>query len=81
MYEAFLAGRPSPLPALPVQYADFAVWQREWLRGEILEQQASRTGRGTWTVRLLAFPCLSTGRAPPGRATAAASTGSAFRRR
>ncbi|MFC5662555.1 amino acid adenylation domain-containing protein [Kitasatospora misakiensis] len=29
LYEAFAAGRPSPLPELPVQYADFAVWQRE----------------------------------------------------
>ena len=28
LYEAFAAGRPSPLPELPVQYADFAVWQR-----------------------------------------------------
>ena len=33
LYEAFCGGRPSPLPALPVQYADFAVWQRQWLRG------------------------------------------------
>ncbi len=39
LYEAFTAGRPSPLPALAVQYADFAVWQREWLRGEALEAQ------------------------------------------
>src|SRR6185295_10635150 len=31
LYGAFVAGRPSPLPELPVQYADFAVWQREWL--------------------------------------------------
>ncbi|HEY4561425.1 MAG TPA: AMP-binding protein, partial [Thermoanaerobaculia bacterium] len=41
LYEAFAAGRPSPLPELPVQYADFAVWQREWLRGEVLEEQIS----------------------------------------
>jgi amino acid adenylation domain-containing protein len=33
LYEAFAAGRPSPLPALPVQYADWAIWQRDWLRG------------------------------------------------
>ena len=39
LYDAFTRGRPSPLPALPVQYADFAVWQREWLRGEELERQ------------------------------------------
>ena len=38
LYEAFAAGRPSPLPELPVQYADFAVWQREWLQGEVLER-------------------------------------------
>jgi len=41
LYEAFLAGRPSPLPELPIQYADFAVWQREWLQGEALEEQLS----------------------------------------
>ncbi|HVT15954.1 MAG TPA: non-ribosomal peptide synthase/polyketide synthase [Thermoanaerobaculia bacterium] len=39
LYAAFRAGRPSPLPALPVQYGDFALWQREWLRGEELETQ------------------------------------------
>jgi amino acid adenylation domain-containing protein len=41
LYESFLAGRPSPLPDPPVQYADFAQWQREWLRGEILAKQVS----------------------------------------
>jgi amino acid adenylation domain-containing protein len=38
LYRAFLVGKPSPLPELPVQYADFAVWQREWLSGEVLER-------------------------------------------
>ena len=39
LYEAFSKGKSSPLPQLPIQYADFAQWQRERLRGEILEQQ------------------------------------------
>ncbi len=39
LYAAFVAGRPSPLPELPVQYADYAAWQREWLRGEVLDRQ------------------------------------------
>src|SRR5581483_8216379 len=37
LYEAVLAGQPSPLPPLPIQYADFAIWQRQWLQGSILE--------------------------------------------
>jgi len=39
LYLAFSAGDPSPLPPLPVQYADFAVWQRRWLTGDVLETQ------------------------------------------
>src|SRR5262249_4383818 len=39
LYDAFAAGRPSPLPELPIQYADFARWQREWLPGEVLQRQ------------------------------------------
>ncbi len=39
LYQAFLAGEPSPLPELPIQYADFAVWQREWLQGDRLNNQ------------------------------------------
>lgn len=37
LYDAFSTGRPSPLPELPVQYADFAVWQRQWLQGKLLD--------------------------------------------
>ncbi|MUG92154.1 amino acid adenylation domain-containing protein [Scytonema sp. UIC 10036] len=39
LYENFCTGKPSPLSELPIQYADFAVWQREWLQGEVLEKQ------------------------------------------
>ena len=41
LYEAYSNGRPSPLPHLPIQYADFAYWQRHWLRGPVLEEQLS----------------------------------------
>jgi amino acid adenylation domain-containing protein len=41
LYEAFINGKPSPLPPLPIQYADFAAWQRDWLQGEVLEKQLS----------------------------------------
>ncbi|MBW4635809.1 MAG: amino acid adenylation domain-containing protein [Iphinoe sp. HA4291-MV1] len=39
LYQAFLSKNPSPFPNLPIQYADFAVWQRQWWRGERLETQ------------------------------------------
>ncbi len=39
LYNAFLDKQPSPLPDLPVQYADYAVWQRNWLQGEVLQKQ------------------------------------------
>jgi amino acid adenylation domain-containing protein len=41
LYEAFSTGKPSPLPQLPIQYADFAHWQRQWLQGEVLAAQLS----------------------------------------
>ena len=37
LYDVFATGRPSPLDELPIQYADFAVWQRDWLAGARLE--------------------------------------------
>jgi amino acid adenylation domain-containing protein len=39
LYDSFRARRPPTLPELPIQYADFAAWQRGWLRGEMLETQ------------------------------------------
>ncbi|HEX6199628.1 MAG TPA: amino acid adenylation domain-containing protein, partial [Thermoanaerobaculia bacterium] len=39
LYTAYLQGRPSPLPELPVQYADFAAWQRSWMEGPAYERQ------------------------------------------
>jgi amino acid adenylation domain-containing protein len=39
LYQAYRSGENSPLPELPIQYADFAVWQREWMRGEMLDKQ------------------------------------------
>jgi amino acid adenylation domain-containing protein len=39
LYDAFTREEPSPFPELSVQYADYAVWEREWLRGEALDRQ------------------------------------------
>lgn len=39
LYTAFSTDKPSPLPKLPIQYADFADWQHQWLQGEVLESQ------------------------------------------
>jgi hypothetical protein len=38
LYNIFSQGEPTPLPELLIQYADFAVWQRQWLRGEVIER-------------------------------------------
>ncbi|PMB52382.1 non-ribosomal peptide synthetase [Fischerella thermalis CCMEE 5201] len=39
LYQAFCDGRSSPLPKLPIQYGDFAIWQQEYLQGEVLRLQ------------------------------------------
>lgn len=38
-YNAYVTGEPVSLPELSIQYADYAVWQRQWLQGEALESQ------------------------------------------
>ncbi|MET0399298.1 MAG: amino acid adenylation domain-containing protein, partial [Longimicrobiaceae bacterium] len=53
LYAALVRGEPSPLAPLPVQYADFAVWQRGWLAGETLERQVAY-----WRERLRDAPPL-----------------------
>ncbi len=53
LYEAFVAGKISSLPELPIQYADFGVWQREWLSGEVLERQLAY-----WKEQLADSPVL-----------------------
>src|SRR5581483_1449470 len=47
------AGKPSPLPELPIQYADYAAWQREWLQEERLEQELAY-----WRKRLSGVPTV-----------------------
>src|SRR2546422_5901856 len=37
LYAAYSTSQPSPLAELPIQYADFALWQRQWLQGAVLE--------------------------------------------
>ncbi|HEX7242822.1 MAG TPA: amino acid adenylation domain-containing protein, partial [Longimicrobiaceae bacterium] len=53
LYGAFSRGEPSPLAAPALQYADYAVWQRGWLRGEALERQVAY-----WRERLAGAPPL-----------------------
>ena len=53
LYAAFVAGEPSPLPPLEVQYADYALWQREWLQGDIVDRQLAY-----WTKRLAGAPAV-----------------------
>ncbi|HLE82982.1 MAG TPA: condensation domain-containing protein, partial [Thermoanaerobaculia bacterium] len=47
LYRAYAAGRPSSLPEPPIQYADFAAWQRRWMAGETLERELA-----FWRARL-----------------------------
>ena len=54
LYQAYSNGNPSQLEPLPVQYSDYAVWQRDWLQGEVLKAQLSY-----WKEHLKNLPFLN----------------------
>ncbi|MBW8848862.1 MAG: AMP-binding protein, partial [Burkholderiales bacterium] len=53
LYAAFSTGLPDPLPALPIQYADFAAWQHRWISGALLQRQLE-----FWRAHLHGAPAL-----------------------
>ncbi|QIR40545.1 amino acid adenylation domain-containing protein [Tolypothrix sp. PCC 7910] len=53
LYQAFSLNQPSPLPELPIQYADFAIWQHQWLQEEVLDKLVTY-----WQYQLKDFPTL-----------------------
>jgi amino acid adenylation domain-containing protein len=53
LYESFASDKPSPLLALPIQYADFSLWQRDWLRGSALQKRVDY-----WRQQLAGAPTL-----------------------
>jgi len=53
LYQAFVEGKPSPLPPLAIQYADYAQWQQAWLEQGVREQQLNY-----WRQQLAGLPPL-----------------------
>ncbi|ALF53426.1 non-ribosomal peptide synthetase [Nostoc piscinale CENA21] len=53
LYNAYSQGQPSPLTPLPIQYADFAIWQRQWLQADVLQKQLNY-----WQEQLKDAPAL-----------------------
>jgi len=53
LYQAYCQGKPSPLALLPIQYADYTLWQKQWLQGEVIEAQLSY-----WQEQLKGVPAL-----------------------
>ena len=70
LYDAYRAGEENPLEPLRVQYADYAVWQRQWLQGEVLEGQLATGGE-----RLAGLPLVAQPAAGPAAAGAAGLRG------
>ena len=53
LYVAYASRQSSPLPEVSIQYADYAIWQQEWLQGEVLETQLAY-----WKQQLADLPVL-----------------------
>ncbi|MEJ2020081.1 MAG: condensation domain-containing protein, partial [Maritimibacter sp.] len=53
LYQAFSQGQPDPLPKLSIQYVDYAIWQQQWLKDKLLQQQLDY-----WTEQLSGAPAL-----------------------
>lgn len=73
LYEAFSSGKPSPLAELPIQYADFAVWQQQWMLGEVMQEHLSY-----WKKQLDASHCALKLPAPLPRPAARTYRGQIF---
>ena len=56
LYEAFSNEKSSPLKRLPVQYSDYAVWQRDWLQGEVLDTQLAYWKKQLENLSILNLP-------------------------
>jgi amino acid adenylation domain-containing protein len=55
-YAATVAGQPAQLPALPIQYGDYAAWQRQWLQGDVLVAQLDYWRRALADLPMLRLP-------------------------
>lgn len=53
LYTSYVKGEPNPLPELSIQYSDYAYWQRQWLKGKVLEEQTNY-----WKDQLADLPLL-----------------------
>lgn len=53
LYEAFAQGHPAALPELPIQYVDYALWQHQWLQGEVLQSRLAY-----WKKQLAGVPAF-----------------------
>ena len=69
LYRAYVSGQPSPvglvgsglapdhrLPPLPIQYADYAIFQRQWLQGDVLQRHLAYWKKQLWRAKPLALP-------------------------
>ena len=56
IYDAFANGKPSPLAELPIQYADYAIWQKSWLKEDVLEKHLTFWKENLQDAEVLEFP-------------------------